>query len=199
MNDNLQKAIELIKSGQKKEGGHLLIEFVKRYPENESAWLWLAFCVSTNKDKIYCLEKALGINPQNIAARKELQKLMLMEQFSPVLVSKSVKSQTNTLAIISLITTFLGWAFAILFIIVFIFSESADSFSLLPAVLAGATWILSIIMGYIGLRQIKTQESQTGDGFAKSGIIISGIGCGILLCLFSISLLALVRVLEMLG
>lgn len=75
MDDDLQQAIAFVKSGQKKQGGQILAEIVKRQPNNESAWLWLADCVNTNQQKIFCLNKALEINPQNDAARKFIQKL----------------------------------------------------------------------------------------------------------------------------
>lgn len=191
MDDDLQKAINLIKLGQKRAGGQLLAEFVKHHPQNESAWLWLAYCADTDKQKIYCLNKALSINPQNEMARKELQKLQQNEeaifQFTD---SNPLKTQTNTLAIISLITSFFGWMFGILFFVVLVISDSSDSAFLFISPLAIGSWVISIITGYLGLRQIKVHSLQRGDGLSKSGIIISGIGCGMFVCLFAIMVLS---------
>lgn len=197
MDGDLQKAINLIKSGQKRAGGQLLAEFVKQHPQNEIAWLWLAYCVNTDKQKIYCLNKALSINPQNEMARKELQKLQQNEevifQFTN---SKPLRTQTNTFAVISLITSFLGWMFGILSIVLLVAAFNSDSFAspfLFLSLLAIGSWIISMITGYIGLRQIKAHSSQKGDGLSKSGIIISGIGCGMIFCLFAVIILALAR------
>jgi tetratricopeptide (TPR) repeat protein len=75
MNDDLQNAITLVKSGQKKQGGQILADMVKQQPNNETAWLWLVQCVNTDQQKIFCLNKVLEINPQHEGARKFLQKL----------------------------------------------------------------------------------------------------------------------------
>jgi len=80
MEGDLQRAISLIKSGQKKQGGKILVELVKQQPKNESAWLWLSDCVNDNKQKIFCLNRALEINPNNNEVRKVIQKLRSEEQ-----------------------------------------------------------------------------------------------------------------------
>ena len=49
MDNNLQQAITLIKSGDKKGGGQLLAEIVKNEPRNINAWLWLSSCVCASK------------------------------------------------------------------------------------------------------------------------------------------------------
>jgi len=197
MDNDLQNALNLINSGQKKEGGQLLTEFVKRHPENETAWLWLAYCVNTNKQKIYCLDRALNINPRNEIARKELEQLQGEDllQFTD---NNPLKHQTNTFAIISLISSFLGWVFGLLFFVFLVFAGYSDAASylyLFMSLLAFGIWTISIVAGTIGLRQIKTHSSQRGDGLAKSGIIISGIGCGMILCIFAIIILGIMFVL----
>lgn len=80
MDSDLQKAIALVKSGQKKQGGQMLAEIVKRQPKNEVAWLWLADCVSTNQQKVFCLNKVLEINPHNEGVRKLIQKLQSIQE-----------------------------------------------------------------------------------------------------------------------
>lgn len=72
--EKLQQAITLIKAGNKKGGQNLLVDIVNTDPKNETAWLWLASVVSQDK-RIFCLEKVLDINPNNVQARQYLEKL----------------------------------------------------------------------------------------------------------------------------
>jgi hypothetical protein len=74
-NENLERAIQLIRMGDKKTGGKLLADVVKQDPRNEAAWLWLAACFDNDEKKKYCLKKALEINPDNTKAWNALQKL----------------------------------------------------------------------------------------------------------------------------
>jgi len=80
MEDDLQQAIVMIKSGDKKGGGQLLAEIVRRDPRNGNAWLWLTSCVSTSEQKIYCLKKVLEIEPNNQVALATLPKLQQIER-----------------------------------------------------------------------------------------------------------------------
>lgn len=80
MDNNLQEAITLIKSGKKKEGGQILSEIVKKEPRNIDAWLWLTSCVNSNEQRIFCLKKVLEIDPNHNMARSALSKLQQPEQ-----------------------------------------------------------------------------------------------------------------------
>lgn len=80
--EKLQKAITLIKSGDKKGGQNLLVDIVNSDPKNETAWLWLASVVSPDK-RIFCLEKVLSINPKNLQAKQYLEKLKSSELPQP--------------------------------------------------------------------------------------------------------------------
>jgi Tfp pilus assembly protein PilF len=73
--EQLQQAISLIKAGKKQEGGRLLNQVLKADPANEAAWLWAARIVGTDEKRIYCLNQALALNPQNQIARQALAKL----------------------------------------------------------------------------------------------------------------------------
>jgi hypothetical protein len=42
---------------------------------NESAWMWMSRAVETSTEKLFCLKQVLKINPNNQAARNDLQKL----------------------------------------------------------------------------------------------------------------------------
>ena len=81
MADDLQTAIELIKSWRKPEGGHILAELVKANPDDELAWQWLSVCVMPAEQKRYCLNQVLRINPQNEFAKKMLGSLDFQSVF----------------------------------------------------------------------------------------------------------------------
>lgn len=73
--EDLKKAINLAKSGNKRDAVVLLSQIVKAEPTNEVAWLWLASCVGKDDQKIFCIKKALAINPNNPRAQQALQRL----------------------------------------------------------------------------------------------------------------------------
>lgn len=72
--DKLERAITLIKSGDKKGGQNLLVDIVNADPHNEIAWLWLSSVVEQDK-RLFCLEKVLSINPNNIKAKQYLEQI----------------------------------------------------------------------------------------------------------------------------
>ena len=71
----LKQAIDLAKAGKKAEAGQLLSEILKEQPQNEAAWLWMATCLKTNHQKLYCLNQALAINPGNETTQKAINKI----------------------------------------------------------------------------------------------------------------------------
>ncbi|HMR99189.1 MAG TPA: hypothetical protein PKE62_08025 [Anaerolineales bacterium] len=75
MDNELQKAIQLVKEGNKIDGGRILAKLVKAEPNNEQAWLWLSTCVVPSEQKYFCLNKVLAINPNNSNALKALAQL----------------------------------------------------------------------------------------------------------------------------
>jgi hypothetical protein len=97
---------------------------------------------------------------------------------------QKVKNQINIFSIISLGMGMIGWGFGI-FIMLASFSPLSKSFQFgrsatwFLILLPGVDWLTSMITGIIGIRQIKRKESQTGIGLARSGIIMSGLGCAL--------------------
>ena len=81
--EKLQQAMALIKSGDKESGQKLLFEIISSDPDNEAAWLWLVSAVPPDK-RIFCLEKALTINPNNLQARQYLEKLKAGQPGEPI-------------------------------------------------------------------------------------------------------------------
>jgi hypothetical protein len=99
---------------------------------------------------------------------------------------QSLTNPTYMLPIMSLIAGIFGWILGIFSMVIgftppssnyFHFTQSFFNFLVL---LPGFSWLTAIITGMIGLRQIKRKQYPTGRGLAKSGIIISGIGCALL-------------------
>lgn len=74
--EKLKQAIDLIKAGNKQSALPVLKQIVQSDPQNETAWLWLYSCVESIDQKRYCLEKAISINPNNLNARKALEKVV---------------------------------------------------------------------------------------------------------------------------
>lgn len=75
MNEKLQQAISIIKSGDKSTGYKLLVEVIKANPsrkEAEIAWLWMSTIVKDPRKKRHSLEKVLELNPNNETAKKKL-------------------------------------------------------------------------------------------------------------------------------
>jgi hypothetical protein len=78
MNDDKQvvaMAISLIKTGDKARGANILANLLITNPNNEAAWLWLAFCADTNERKEYCLKRAMQINPNRVEVQQALNEL----------------------------------------------------------------------------------------------------------------------------
>lgn len=84
----LIKAISLAESGKATDAQPLLFEIIDSDPGNEIAWLSLASVVSRDQ-RIFCLEKALEINPNNLQARQ------LVENHDAEKTSKTPKSKSR--------------------------------------------------------------------------------------------------------
>ena len=72
-NNRLSEAVALIRSGKKDVAKNILIHLVREDPLNENAWLWLVSLVN-GKQRIYCLEKVMEINPHHETVQSYLQK-----------------------------------------------------------------------------------------------------------------------------
>jgi hypothetical protein len=67
----LEQAIELARSGDRAAARELLGQIIKQDPDNEAVWGWLAHCVTTKEEKIYCLKRVVQLNPANIGKAEE--------------------------------------------------------------------------------------------------------------------------------
>ena len=73
--DVLKQAMSLIIAGNKKSAGELLAGIVRTDPKNETAWLYLSYCVASSDQKQYCLKKTLEINSNNQQAKQALSQI----------------------------------------------------------------------------------------------------------------------------
>jgi hypothetical protein len=76
----VNECIELIFSGQRARARDELFELIKGDPRDDMAWLALSLCVDQPLQKRDCIQRALFLNPNNVAAQQALQTL---EDFPP--------------------------------------------------------------------------------------------------------------------
>lgn len=72
-NDLLLKGIAAAKDGDKERARSLLSKVVLEMPDSEEAWWWLAKSVDDPRQREFCAQKILEINPQHRGARELLQ------------------------------------------------------------------------------------------------------------------------------
>ena len=95
-NSLLEQAVAFIKAGNKSQGRQLLIQVLAQDSKNELAWLWLSQCVSSNEQKLDCLKRVLGINPNNAQAKEEIARIQTLSKINlqpqqPVQPARSVQ------------------------------------------------------------------------------------------------------------
>ncbi|MBZ0295468.1 MAG: hypothetical protein K8L99_23110, partial [Anaerolineae bacterium] len=75
-----QRGIAAIKAGQQDEGRTLLQQSLRLDPGSEAAWIWLASISRNQRERVFCLQKLLEINPNNETGLKVLQQLGLTRE-----------------------------------------------------------------------------------------------------------------------
>ncbi len=73
--EQLERAIELIKDGQKESARAMLTQIVQDEPGNAAAWLWLAETMPSDTERIAVLEACLRQNPQSQMVQRGLERL----------------------------------------------------------------------------------------------------------------------------
>lgn len=78
----LNKAAQLIKSGQKQEAQMILTTILKAEPTNSTAWYGLSLCISDIEKKKKCLQRVLELNPDHKNAKTALDRIIASEMNS---------------------------------------------------------------------------------------------------------------------
>jgi hypothetical protein len=99
MDELVKQGIEALRAGKRDEARKLLLTAVKQNPDSESAWGWLYNVAGNDKERIYCLEQVLRINPNNEKVnqlyKSLLDKQSQLENDQPQ-VSKQIDQQVLT-------------------------------------------------------------------------------------------------------
>jgi len=68
----LQEAIEALQTNDRVRAKDLLTRLLKTDQNNPTYWTWLSATVDTTKERIYCLQTVLKLDPENAAAKRGL-------------------------------------------------------------------------------------------------------------------------------
>ena len=71
----LHEAIEALRKGDRERARDILTRQLKSDQGNAMYWIWLSAAVDTPKERLYCLQTALQLDPQNAAAKRGLTML----------------------------------------------------------------------------------------------------------------------------
>ncbi len=74
-NKMFQEALIAIKAGNKQRGKDLLTRLIKEDQENAEYWLYMSAVVESVKERRYCLNQAIKLDPENKLARRGLMLL----------------------------------------------------------------------------------------------------------------------------
>ena len=67
-----QEAVEALREGKKARARELLTGLLKTNQNNATYWVWMSATMDTVKERIYCLQTALKLDPENAAAKRGL-------------------------------------------------------------------------------------------------------------------------------
>jgi tetratricopeptide (TPR) repeat protein len=67
-----QEAVDALREGDKAKAKDLLTKLLKTDQNNPQYWIWLSAVVESAKERVYCLQTALELDPQNATAKRGL-------------------------------------------------------------------------------------------------------------------------------
>src|SRR5215216_4950872 len=67
-----QEAVDALREGNKTRARELLTGLLKTDQNNATYWVWMSSTVDTTKERIYCLQTAFKLDPENAAAKRGL-------------------------------------------------------------------------------------------------------------------------------
>jgi hypothetical protein len=91
----LQQGIAAAKAGRKSEARQLLLEATTSTGTAENAWLWLSGVVERDEERLFCLDNALQINPNNEPARFRANSMRQKGIFPTALEQSTFSSPTR--------------------------------------------------------------------------------------------------------
>ncbi|MBI5963754.1 MAG: hypothetical protein HY863_09795, partial [Chloroflexi bacterium] len=65
-----QDAVNALRRGEKTRAKDLLTLLLKADQNNSTYWVWLSASVDNTKERIYCLQTALKLDPENGTAKR---------------------------------------------------------------------------------------------------------------------------------
>ena len=71
-NNIFQEAVDALRRGDKLRAKNLLTGLLKDDQNNAIFWIWLSAAVDNTKERIYCLQTALKLDPENGTAKRGL-------------------------------------------------------------------------------------------------------------------------------
>jgi len=73
--DTTNQGIAAFRAGDRQLARRLFVEAINEEPDNDLAWLWLSGCYDELGHRLYCIHRALEINPSNTYALRALSQL----------------------------------------------------------------------------------------------------------------------------
>jgi len=67
-----QEAVDALNNGDKAHARELLTELIKQDQNNAEYWVWLSATMETAKERLYCLQTAIKLDPENESAKRGL-------------------------------------------------------------------------------------------------------------------------------
>src|SRR5512135_1621501 len=67
-----EDAVDALRQGDRARGKEILTRLLKTDQNNPNYWIWMSAAVDSAKERIYCLETALKLDPQNGIAKRGL-------------------------------------------------------------------------------------------------------------------------------
>ena len=67
-----QEAVDALREGNKTKARELLTGLLKTDQNNVEYWIWMSALVDTPKERVYCLQTALKLDPENVTVKRGL-------------------------------------------------------------------------------------------------------------------------------
>jgi tetratricopeptide (TPR) repeat protein len=67
-----QEAVEALREGNKTKARDMLTGLLKTDQNNATYWVWMSATVDSTKERIYCLQTAFKLDPENVTAKRGL-------------------------------------------------------------------------------------------------------------------------------